>query len=243
EFSLLTLTRRFSLCRQFWLIIALKELLKRFDFEKMNPQIEVGWKVDDLEERKNSFKDVLLGSTKNSNFVGRGFGVEDIELGEGDIISESIGGISSIKLSERVYSFLEKSMERTVILILLDRKITINDDYIKALLEVLWVVFGHYLTVQPWSTSFLTNKAHPMRFMGWIRLLRLFGMLYKKSILKKISGTIGCVVKIDENTKNGMRGYVSKLAVTHLTRICRKIRVTEHYCTNRTFKHTFHTLS
>ncbi|MBA0642456.1 hypothetical protein Goklo_026839 [Gossypium klotzschianum] len=182
----------------------------------MNPQIEVGWKVDDLEERKNLFKDVLLGSTKNSNFVGRGFGVEDIELGEGDIISESIGGISSIKLSERVYSFLEKSMERTVILILLDRKITINVLLNRiygiwkpsALLEVLWVVFGHYLTVQPWSTSFLTNKAHPMRFMGWIRLLRLFGMLYKKSILKKISGTIGCVVKIDENTKNGSQGRV-----------------------------------
>ncbi|MBA0550902.1 hypothetical protein Golob_021812, partial [Gossypium lobatum] len=81
-------------------------------------------------------------------------------------------------------------------------KFNSEDDYIKALFEGLWVVFGHYLTVQPCSTSFLTNKAHPMRFMGWIRLLRLFGMLYKKSILKKISGTIGCVVKIDENTKN-----------------------------------------
>ncbi|MBA0760046.1 hypothetical protein Gotri_022836, partial [Gossypium trilobum] len=172
----------------------------------MNPQIEVGWKVDDLEERKDSFKDVLLGSTENSNLVGRGFGVEDIELGEEDIISESIGGISSIKLSERVYSFLGKSMERTVILILLDRKITINVllNRIYGIWKPsgLWVVFGHYLTVQPWSTSFLTNKAHPMRFMGWIQLLRLFGMLYKKSILKKISGTIGCVVKIDENTKN-----------------------------------------
>ncbi|KAK5774940.1 hypothetical protein PVK06_042802 [Gossypium arboreum] len=82
--------------------------------------------VDSAEGRKASFKDMLMGGSEKEKSVGESLEAADIELGEGDVISGSVDGIPSIKFSKRVCSLLEKSTERTVVLKLLGRKITLN---------------------------------------------------------------------------------------------------------------------
>ncbi|KAH1064012.1 hypothetical protein J1N35_028999 [Gossypium stocksii] len=44
-------------------------------------------------------------------------------------------------------------------------------DYNNALSNGPWVVFGHYLTVQPWSAQFLTQKGFPQSVVAWYRRL------------------------------------------------------------------------
>lgn len=45
-------------------------------------------------------------------------------------------------------------------------------DYNKVLFKALWVIFGHYLMIQPWN-PFSTLQSHPYGMMAWVRLLGL----------------------------------------------------------------------
>ncbi|KAH1131534.1 hypothetical protein J1N35_002912 [Gossypium stocksii] len=58
-----------------------------------------------------------------------------------------------------------------------------EEDYSKVLTEGPWIIYEQYLTVQPWSPTFSTDKAYPRRVMVWIRLPGLSCTMYKKSIL------------------------------------------------------------
>ncbi|MBA0676619.1 hypothetical protein Goari_018087 [Gossypium aridum] len=44
-------------------------------------------------------------------------------------------------------------------------KFSMNQDYNKALTEGHWVVYGNYLTVQPWSQDFSTKERHPSKIV------------------------------------------------------------------------------
>jgi hypothetical protein len=33
-----------------------------------------------------------------------------------------------------------------------------------------WMIYGHYLVVQPWSRDFTTSDVHPTKIVAWIRL-------------------------------------------------------------------------
>ncbi|PPD79299.1 hypothetical protein GOBAR_DD23771 [Gossypium barbadense] len=41
-------------------------------------------------------------------------------------------------------------------------------DYEKALTEGLWMIYGQYLTMQPWSPLFSTQEEYPMQVVVWI---------------------------------------------------------------------------
>nr|KJB08190.1 hypothetical protein B456_001G070100 [Gossypium raimondii] len=69
-------------------------------------------------------------------------------------------------------------------------KLKDDGDYTEVLFERPWIVFGQHLTMYPWSSSF--------------SMLQSFSL--KKSLLNAIGSTIGEVVKVDDNTKNGMSG-------------------------------------
>ncbi|PPD86998.1 hypothetical protein GOBAR_DD16071 [Gossypium barbadense] len=83
----------------------------------------------------------------------------------------------------------------------------------KALTEGPWIIFGQYLTVQPWSLAFDPTQAYPNVVMAWIRFPGLPGYLYNHKIITEIGGTVGKVVKLDMNTDNRTRGRFARLAV------------------------------
>ncbi|MBA0803347.1 hypothetical protein Gohar_013570 [Gossypium harknessii] len=74
-------------------------------------------------------------------------------------------------------------------------------------------IFGHYLTVRPWTPSFLTGQLQPQSLLVWIRLPRLPEGMYSKSLLKFIGGVIGLVAKVDKNTENNSKGQFPRLVV------------------------------
>ncbi|KAK5771934.1 hypothetical protein PVK06_048190 [Gossypium arboreum] len=44
-----------------------------------------------------------------------------------------------------------------------------TEDYDKILSQGPWVIFGHYLTVQPWTIDFNPNLPYPNSVLTWIR--------------------------------------------------------------------------
>ncbi|KAJ9141371.1 hypothetical protein P3X46_031913 [Hevea brasiliensis] len=85
-------------------------------------------------------------------------------------------------------------------------KFRVKEDYIKALSEGSWVIYGHYLTVQPWEDSFLTAVPYPNNVTVWVNFPGLPIKYYHKSTLRAITSVIGYAVKIDYNTGfNGLQ--------------------------------------
>ncbi|TYH80609.1 hypothetical protein ES332_D03G144000v1 [Gossypium tomentosum] len=62
-----------------------------------------------------------------------------------------------------------------------------------ALTQGTWIVFGHYLTVQPWTVDFDALRPFPSTILAWIRFSGLQGFLYKKSVKgdRKLGGNSG----------------------------------------------------
>ncbi|XP_039063545.1 uncharacterized protein LOC120208315 [Hibiscus syriacus] len=87
------------------------------------------------------------------------------------------------------------------------------EDYMRVLTEGPWMIYGSYLTVQPWSKNFSTSKKHPSQVIAWLRLPVLPYRYYNTMLIRTIANTIGRVIKIDYNTKAGERGKFSRVAV------------------------------
>ncbi|KAI9101553.1 hypothetical protein K1719_023797 [Acacia pycnantha] len=86
-------------------------------------------------------------------------------------------------------------------------------DYQNALLSGPWMIYGHYLTVQPWTPSFQPHNHVINQVMGWIRLPKLPARYYHKSVIRSIGGVFGEVVRVDYNTDSGDRGKFARIAV------------------------------
>ncbi|KAI9086215.1 hypothetical protein K1719_031669 [Acacia pycnantha] len=69
-------------------------------------------------------------------------------------------------------------------------------DYQNALLTGPWMIFGHYLTVQPWTPSFRPQDHVVNQVIGWIRLPKLPARYYHKSIIRSIGAVFGDVVRV-----------------------------------------------
>ncbi|KAL4278708.1 hypothetical protein GQ457_03G007490 [Hibiscus cannabinus] len=87
------------------------------------------------------------------------------------------------------------------------------EDFQKVLSGGPWVIYGNYLTVQPWSRGFSTTEAHPSHIMVWVRLPKLPYRYYTKSMFRHIANAIGKVVRVDSNTSEGKRGRFARLAI------------------------------
>ncbi|KAH1038647.1 hypothetical protein J1N35_040390 [Gossypium stocksii] len=88
-----------------------------------------------------------------------------------------------------------------------------NKDYDKVLTQGPWIIFGQYLTIQPWTKDFSPLQPYPSVVMVWIMLLRLLGFMYKKKILEAIGSMIGKVVKFDFKTDNKTRGSLPRMTL------------------------------
>ncbi|KAK5843212.1 hypothetical protein PVK06_005661 [Gossypium arboreum] len=75
------------------------------------------------------------------------------------------------------------------------------------------MVYGNYLTIQPWSRDFSTKECYPFKAIVWMRLLGLSYRYNNKKLLRIIAGMLGKVVKIDYNTTVGRRGKFARFAL------------------------------
>ncbi|KAK5840438.1 hypothetical protein PVK06_009338 [Gossypium arboreum] len=85
--------------------------------------------------------------------------------------------------------------------------------YDLALTQGPWIVFGHYLTVQPWTIEFDLLKLFPSIVTVWIHFPGLPGFLYKKRISEEIGSLVRQVMKLDLKTDSGARGQFAKMAM------------------------------
>ncbi|KAH9745834.1 DUF4283 domain-containing protein [Citrus sinensis] len=87
------------------------------------------------------------------------------------------------------------------------------EDAIYALTEGPWVIFGHYLTVQPWRPSFDSTITEIASAVVWVRLPGMVFHLYDKRALRKIGQLVGNFIKIDYHTESRERGKFARVAV------------------------------
>ncbi|PPD89727.1 hypothetical protein GOBAR_AA29974 [Gossypium barbadense] len=67
-------------------------------------------------------------------------------------------------------------------------------DYDRVLSQGPWIIFGQYLTVQPWTKDFNPMQLYPSVVLAWIWLLGLPRFLYHRQIVEAIGGLIGKVL-------------------------------------------------
>ncbi|MBA0592585.1 hypothetical protein Gorai_009564 [Gossypium raimondii] len=89
-------------------------------------------------------------------------------------------------------------------------KLESMEDYTNILPKGQWVIFGHYLTVQPRFPSFTTLQSYPHKVVAWPGLS---GTLYKKSILHEIGEMIDTFIKIDLQIDKGSQGQFARFVV------------------------------
>ncbi|KAI9126471.1 hypothetical protein K1719_002067 [Acacia pycnantha] len=81
----------------------------------------------------------------------------------------------------------------------------LQEDYEKVLTGGPWMIFGAYLTVQPWLQDFDPTSSAISKVVAWIRIPSMSFRYYYKSTLRAIGCLLGEVVKIDYMTE--MRGW------------------------------------
>ncbi|KAI9090112.1 hypothetical protein K1719_028808 [Acacia pycnantha] len=89
----------------------------------------------------------------------------------------------------------------------------LEEDYLKVLTRGPWMIYGAYLTVQPWSLEFDAKTGVISKVVAWIRIPGLSIRYYHKSTLRAIGALLGEVVKIDYMTKSRGRGKYARVAV------------------------------
>ncbi|KAK9019628.1 hypothetical protein V6N11_054143 [Hibiscus sabdariffa] len=89
-----------------------------------------------------------------------------------------------------------------------------DTDFLHVLTDVPWLVFGHYLTVEPWIVDFSSAKPHPNKVVAWIHLPGLSITLYKRSLISEIGECIGRVIKLYYQIEGGRRCRFARMAVS-----------------------------
>ncbi|KAI9077419.1 hypothetical protein K1719_040622 [Acacia pycnantha] len=89
----------------------------------------------------------------------------------------------------------------------------LEEDYDKVLTGGPWMIFGVYLTVQPWSLDFDARSSVIGKVVAWVRIPGLSFRYYHKSTLRAIGSLLGEVVKMDYMTETKGRGKYARLAV------------------------------
>lgn len=86
-------------------------------------------------------------------------------------------------------------------------------DYEMVLTQGPWVVFGHYLMVQPRIVDFNRSKNFPSVVLTWTRFTSLPSFLYKRKIMEEIESLVGKVAHLYLKTYNRTRGRFTRMDV------------------------------
>ncbi|KAI9071434.1 hypothetical protein K1719_046604 [Acacia pycnantha] len=89
----------------------------------------------------------------------------------------------------------------------------LEEDYTKVLTGGSWMIFGAYITVQPWSIAFYPRTANLSKAVVWLRISGLSFRYYHKCTLRAIGRLLGEVIKIDYTTETRGRGRYARIAI------------------------------
>ncbi|KAI9100770.1 hypothetical protein K1719_024132 [Acacia pycnantha] len=106
-------------------------------------------------------------------------------------------------------SYQLEDMERSFYFATFD----LEEDYMKVLTGGPWMIYGAYLTVQPWSLEFDAKTSSISKVVAWVRIPGLSFRYYHKSTLRAIGSLLGDVVKIDYMTESRGQGKYARIAV------------------------------
>ncbi|PPD76875.1 hypothetical protein GOBAR_DD26191 [Gossypium barbadense] len=104
------------------------------------------------------------------------------------------------------------------------------DDYNKVLTQGPWIIFGQYLTMQPWTKIFNPTQPYHSMVMAWIHLSSLPEYLYKRKIIEAIGGLIEKFIKLDLQTDNRTKGRVEYEALPTVYFCCGKYGHVKELC-------------
>ncbi|MBA0757683.1 hypothetical protein Gotri_020760 [Gossypium trilobum] len=152
--------------------------------------------IDMMALKPISFRDAVMNTNPTNNSLESNWEEEeDIELWEGDVKKEVVDGVPSIDFSNRVYSLIEESMSKTVVVKLLCGKLTI----------MLWnKVCALWKPSMRFQIMDIENDYYLAKFESV--------QDYKKSLWMAI-GEMGLVIKIDYQSDKGSRGQFARFFV------------------------------
>ncbi|XP_028804080.1 uncharacterized protein LOC114759153 [Neltuma alba] len=88
-----------------------------------------------------------------------------------------------------------------------------TEDYSNALIGGLWMIYDHYLTVQPWQPKFRPETATIDKVAVCVRLSKVSLEYYDEEALIVIGNRIGKTFKVDMNTSCQLRGHFARICV------------------------------
>ncbi|KAK8560312.1 hypothetical protein V6N12_013111 [Hibiscus sabdariffa] len=86
-------------------------------------------------------------------------------------------------------------------------------DYLHVLVDGPWAVFGHYVSVEPWTEDFSTTQPFPSNIVAWIHLSGLPVTHYKRILITELVECIGRVLELDYQTETRRRGRFARMAI------------------------------
>ncbi|KAK4272987.1 hypothetical protein QN277_021464 [Acacia crassicarpa] len=92
-------------------------------------------------------------------------------------------------------------------------KFTNQEDFSVALTGGPWMIYDHYLTVQPWEGNFRPDKAVIDKAAVWVRIPKVPLEFYDEFALTLIGNRIGKTLKVDLNTSCQLRGRFARICV------------------------------
>ncbi|KAK6263504.1 hypothetical protein SCA6_018938 [Theobroma cacao] len=90
---------------------------------------------------------------------------------------------------------------------------SLEEDYLKALLDGPWMVQGQYLIVKPWSPFYHRETQDLTAVAAWIRFPGMPLHFYHKLILRRIASIFNKLIKINYNTDVQKREKFARIAV------------------------------
>ncbi|KAJ4827932.1 hypothetical protein Tsubulata_041745 [Turnera subulata] len=88
-----------------------------------------------------------------------------------------------------------------------------RQDYMHALTDGPWIVFGHCLTVEPWIPQFNPATQKIKSVVAWVQIPELSCEYYDRRLLHTVCNMIGRLVRIDYNTEEAIRGRYARVAL------------------------------
>lgn len=192
--------------------VSFRDAALKTNSENVNSEKE--WEIEDLDLGKDDMQKCIMDGVPTIDFSERVYGLIDQIMSKTLIVKLLGRTIGYNALWNRMCAMWKPAMHfqlRDIANEYYLAKFEFETDYNNVLSRGPWVIFGHYLTVQPWSNYFTTNEEFPQRVVAWIRIPGLSSAFYKRSLLQEKRSLVGKVVKIDVQTN--MRHVVNLLCL------------------------------
>lgn len=173
----------------------------------MNSDKEDHWVADDLVLQEMDVRKTVEDGIPTIDFSNRVYGMIDESMSKTPVVKLLGRKIGYNALWNKICALWKPSMHFQLMDIENDyylAKFEAKSDYHNVIVKRLWVIYGHHLTVQPWSSQFSTLEVFPQCVIAWIRILGLLCAFYKRSILQEIE------ILLEKSSR-----LISKLIVVH----------------------------